>query len=129
MLFTLVIQQESHCVYVARQPETFIPQDCLAIVYNYITVTKRSIAEATDHLRSLLGPNTFRPLTPESHLDKLRTIVATYHYKHTLAKFSEDGIDFIHHIFVPEADDVTGEIFHERADHGHLLKRIAGKCM
>ena len=34
-------------------------------------------------------------------------------------------MDFRHHMYVPEVDPTTGAQHHERADHCHLLKRIA----
>lgn len=39
------------------------------------------------------------------------------------------GVDFKHHLYVPETDKTTGELHHERADHCHLLKRIASECI
>ena len=36
------------------------------------------------------------------------------------------GRDFPFHLYVAEVDPVTGQLHHERADHNHLLKRIAG---
>ena len=69
-------------------------------------------------------PNSFKPNVPESYLDKLRTVVATYRYRHKLKEYKEEGIDFSCYLYVPEVNPTTGEVFHEREDHCHILKRI-----
>ena len=69
-------------------------------------------------------PYSYRPNIPESYLDKLRSVVATYRYRHKIAQFKEDGIDFSCYLYVPEVDPTTGDVFHEREDHCHILKRI-----
>ena len=66
----------------------------------------------------------FRLNTEESFLDKLRTIVATYRFRHTINEYKQEGVDFSCHLYVPEFDEQTGEYFHEREDHCHILKRI-----
>ena len=71
-------------------------------------------------LHTLSGEN-----TPESNLDKLRSIVATYLYRHMIQGWKIEGIDFSMYMYIPEIDNVTGMEHHERSDHGHLLKRIA----
>ena len=47
-------------------------------------------------------------------------------FRHTVDQFCADGVDFRTHVYVPEIDPVTGKTHHDRCDHGHLLKRIAG---
>ena len=84
-----------------------------------------------EHERNALIPNgyqayPFRRNTPESKLDMMRSIVATYIYRKKVQEFRQDGVDFSMYLYVPEKDTTTGEVHHERADHGHLLKRIAG---
>ena len=34
-----------------------------------------------------------------------------------------EGVDFLTYLYIPENDE-TGEAFHEREDHCHILKRI-----
>ncbi|KAK3750305.1 hypothetical protein QZH41_001769 [Actinostola sp. cb2023] len=34
------------------------------------------------------------------------------------------GVDFRTYMYVPEVDPVTGDVYHEREDHCHILKRI-----
>lgn len=70
-------------------------------------------------------PYPFRKNTEESLLDKLRSVVATYTFRHRIRELQEEGVDFTQHLYVPEVDPVTGRVRHDRADHNHLLKRIA----
>lgn len=65
--------------------------------------------------------------TPESYLDELRSLVATYMFRHVMEDWAMQGVDFKHHLYVPETDKITGVVHHERADHCHLLKRIASE--
>ena len=57
-------------------------------------------------------------------MDKLRSIAATYTFHKRVKEFKEQGVDFSTHLYVP-VDPVTGLVHHDRADHNHLLKRIA----
>lgn len=87
--------------------------------------------EAVSQIRANLvppgfSPHPFRKNTPESYLDQLRSIVATYLYRHSVGVLKKQGIDFATYMYVPEIDAVTGKAHHQRADHCHLLKRIAG---
>lgn len=63
--------------------------------------------------------------TPESLLDKLRSVVATYQFRCDVQYWKDQGVDFSLYMYVPEVDPITGDFHHERADHNHLLKRIA----
>jgi len=88
-----------------------------------------SMEDAVTYLRCKLVPPEYTPFpfranTPESYLDKLWSLVATYRFRHTLKQFQEEGIDFSLYLYVPETDPTTGEVFHEREDHCHILKRI-----
>ena len=40
--------------------------------------------------------------------------------------YCSEGVNFKDHLYVPEVSERTGEPQHEREDHNHLLKRIAG---
>ena len=85
--------------------------------------------DAVTYVRGALVPDgyvpyPFRPNVPESYLDKLRSIVATYRFRHRVEKYKDNGIDFSLYMYVPEVDPTTGDIFHEREDHCHILKRI-----
>ena len=58
-------------------------------------------------------------------LDKLGSVVATYQFRCDVQYWEDQGVDFCLYMYVPEVDPVTGDIHPERADHNHLLKRIA----
>ena len=63
-------------------------------------------------------PCSFRPDTPESHLDRMRTLVATFIYRNAITRYEEEGVHFRTKLYVPENE-------HHRGDHNHILKRIA----
>ena len=88
-----------------------------------------SFEDALTRLRGALvplgyQPYSFRPKVPESLLDKLRSLVATYRYRHRISELASEGVDFNKYLCVPEMDHITGDYFHEREDHCHILKRI-----
>ncbi len=70
-------------------------------------------------------PYPFRSNTPESLLDKLRSIVGTFVYRNTLEHWKKNGADFSMHLYVPEIDPIMSQVRHDRGDHNHILKRIA----
>ena len=72
-------------------------------------------------------PEPFKPHEPDNHLRRLRAVIATLRFRKTITDYESKGVDFRTHLYVPEIDRITQEPFHERADHCHLLKRIAGK--
>ena len=37
--------------------------------------------------------------------------------------YIRDGVDFMRHIYVPEVDPITHDIWYDYEDHGHLFKR------
>ena len=63
--------------------------------------------------------------TPKGLLEKLRSPVATYQFRCDVQYWKDQGVDFSLYMYVPEVDPITGDFHHERADHNHLLKRIA----
>ena len=42
----------------------------------------------------------------------------------TQSQSLSEGVDFSTYVYIPEIDSETGEAFHEREDHCHILKRI-----
>ncbi len=54
----------------------------------------------------------------------LKSIVATYRFRDAVTKYVSNGVDFSTYLYIPEIDEATGEAFHEREDHCHILKRI-----
>ena len=69
-------------------------------------------------------PYPFKPNIRESMVDKLRSLVATYRYRHRVKELRREGVDFSCHLYVPEKDIITKDYFHEREDDCHILKRI-----
>ena len=88
-----------------------------------------SLEDAITLVRGKLVPDgfqahPFRPNTQESFLDKLRSLVGTNRFQARINEYMLQGIDFSTYLYIPEVDPVTKEIFHEREDHCHILKRI-----
>ena len=71
------------------------------------------------------SPYPFRVDTPESLLDKLRSVVATYQFRCNIQYWKNKGVDFTRYLYVPVIDPISGDIHHERSDHNPQLKRIA----
>lgn len=89
-----------------------------------------SLEDAVTFVRGKLVPDGYTPFpfrrdTPESFLDKLRSVVATNQFRHEVQYWRGNDADFSLYLYVPEVDAITGDTHHERADHDHLLKRIA----
>ena len=49
-----------------------------------------------------------------------------YLFRKKVSMYYALGINFRDHLYVPEVSERTGEPQHEREDHNHVLKRIAG---
>ncbi|XP_078679355.1 uncharacterized protein LOC144915008 [Branchiostoma floridae x Branchiostoma belcheri] len=86
--------------------------------------------DSLHHIRKDLAPegymyNTWRPHIPETELEMMRSIVATYTFRARLTELKEGGSDFTIFMYVPEIDTITHKEHHEREDHNHILKRIA----
>ena len=108
-----------------------IPNSVLVEMFNQRHGENATLEECVRRQRGKLIPDgyipfPFRTNTPESYLDQLRSLVATYTYRSTIAYWNSRGVDFDTFMYIPEVDNITGEIHHDRADHCHLLKRIAG---
>lgn len=69
-------------------------------------------------------PCSFKVDTPENFTDKLKSLVATYRFRHRVEELKGQGVDFSTYLYIPEIDPVTGDVYHEREDHCHILKRI-----
>ena len=61
----------------------------------------------------------------ETKNECLKSLMATYLYPKMILDYTNDGVNFKEHLYVLEFDPRTGEYFHEREDHIHVLKRIA----
>ncbi|KAK3698611.1 hypothetical protein QZH41_014593, partial [Actinostola sp. cb2023] len=106
-----------------------IPKNVIQDLHNMNVNNGFSMEDAVTFIRGRLVPpgyqaHPFRTNTPESYLDKLRSLVATYRYRHCVKLLKEGGIDFSLYVYIPETDPTTGDVFHEREDHCHILKRI-----
>ena len=60
----------------------------------------------------------------ETRKDCLRSIIAQLFYRHKILDPEKQGQNFLIFAYQPEIDKVTGQPFHEREDHNHVLKVI-----
>ena len=58
--------------------------------------------------------------------DCLKSLMAMYLFRKKVSMYCALGVNFRDHLYVPEVSERTGEPQHEREDHNHVLKRIAG---
>ena len=112
------------------RPNPAIPHDVIFQLSELRNNQIMSLEDAITFIRGMLVPEgympyTFRRDTPESLLDKLRSIVATYQFRYDVQYWKGESVDFSLYLYVPKVDPITKETHHERADHNHLLKRIA----
>lgn len=89
-----------------------------------------SLLDVITNVCGRLVPNGYQPFpfrrnNPETLLDMLRSIVATYIFRHTIEELKEEGADFSLYLYNPEIDPITGMERHDRGDHNHIVKRIA----
>ena len=104
-----------------------IPGEVILRLHNLRFAEGMTLEDAVTVIRGGLVPDGYEPYpfrknTPESLLDKLRSIVATYMYRRTIKELQLEGIDFAHHLYGPEIDPHTGEERHDRGDHNHIIK-------
>ena len=106
-----------------------IPPAVITQLQNLQTDNGLTLEDAVTYMRQRLVPQGYHPYpfkvdTPESFTDKLKSLVATYRYRHCVEELKEQGVDFSTYLYIPEVHPVTGDIYHEREDHCHILKRI-----
>ena len=58
----------------------------------------------------------------ETTVDKLRSILAQLHYRHTVREWDANGVPFRTFMYVPEVHHISNKVFYEREDEGHLFK-------
>lgn len=58
----------------------------------------------------------------ETQADKLRSILAQIEYAYQIDYWESEGVPFRTHLHVPEDHPLTGHMFCEREDEGHVLK-------
>ena len=88
-----------------------------------------TLEDSVTFLRQTLVPGGYQPCsfkvdTPENFTDKLKSLVATYRFRHCVKELKQQGVDFSTYLYIPEVDPITGDVYHEREDHCHILKRI-----
>lgn len=66
-----------------------------------------------------------RGILPETLLDKLRLVMATFVYHHSIQELLQQGVDLTKHLYVPEVDPHTEEEGHDQGDYNHIFRRIA----
>ena len=106
-----------------------IPSDIINLLHNLTVTEGLSLFDAVKCIRTTLVPEGYEPYpfrngVEECLEDMLKTVVATYRFRATVSKYVSEGVDFSTYIYIPEIDEETGEAFHEREDHCHILKRI-----
>ena len=111
-------------------PNPDIPDDVIIQLNHLRTVDGMSLEDAITNIRGSLVPQGYSPCpfrrdTPESLLDKLRSLVATYKFRAIVSYWKERGADFSAYIYVPEVDPTTEGERHDRGDHNHLFRRMA----
>lgn len=112
-----------------KTPHEDIPPSLLLEIHDLINLQGKTVNEAVSIVRQRLVPVGFeawpyRRRTPESLVDKLRSLIGTHIYRGMIAYWKVRGVDFSTHLYVPEKDPITENPHHERADHNHILKRI-----
>ena len=63
-------------------------------------------------------------VTADNTTGCLKSQMAQYIFRNKVNQWKDVGVDFVHYPYFPEFDERIGEFFHEREDHGHLLKRF-----
>jgi hypothetical protein len=106
-----------------------IPYDIINLLHNLRFAEGWSLLEAVNSIRMSLVPGGYEPYpfrngVEECLEDMLKSVVATYRFRYTMSKYVSEGVDFSTYLYIPEIDEATGEAFHEREDHCHILKRI-----
>jgi len=58
----------------------------------------------------------------------LRSILAQLEYQYLIGDCEAQGVPFKSQLYVPEVHPVTGTLFCEREDEGHVLKVLTCAC-
>ncbi len=110
---------------VAELPNDVIPSDILQQIDN-ISNTQGVDFEAAVAVvrRELLSPDyepfPYRSGRDETHLDKMRSIIANYKLRAVIEELKTEGVDFSTYLYVPEIDPISHDTIHERGDHNHI---------
>ena len=58
----------------------------------------------------------------ETKTDKLRSILSQMEFTMTIKDWERKGVNFRSHLYVPERHPLTGEVFCDMEDEGHVFK-------
>lgn len=58
----------------------------------------------------------------ETQVEELRSILAQFEYGFQIDHWESEGVPFRNHLHVPEDHPLTGYMFCEREDEGHVFK-------
>lgn len=124
----LFIKDDAHGNPVTAIQDALIPKDVINEFHRLRIVCGMTTNAAVTQLRNSLVPAgydsyPFRPRTVESLVDKLRSLVSTYRFRHAVRKYKEEGVAFCLFLYVPEFCVETGDYFHEREDGQENLLR------
>lgn len=106
-----------------------IPPAVITQLQDLQAIDGLTLEDSVTFLRQSLVPRGYQPCsfkvdTPENVTDKLKSLVATYRFRRRVEELKEQGVDFSTYLYIPEVDPITGDVYHEREDHCHILKRI-----
>ncbi|XP_035665314.1 uncharacterized protein LOC118408603 [Branchiostoma floridae] len=127
--FLRKVGADEHGTPLTELRETSIPPEVIEEFHQLTAVEGMTEEDAVVRLRGQLvppgySPASFRLNSPEGHVDRLRSILATYRYRKRLDEYQLQGVDLKLHMYVPEKEE--GVYVHRREDHCHILKRLAG---
>ena len=75
-------------------------------------------------IRNELPPATWEPHCEEGETEMMKSVIATYNYRHLVDVHKAQGRDFTKHTYIPAVDPITGKKHKEQEDHNHIEKRI-----
>lgn len=58
----------------------------------------------------------------ESEVEMLKSIFAQLEYTYEVCSWHSQGVHFRHYLYIPEMHPLTGQMFIEREDEGHVFK-------
>ena len=100
----------------ARLPNDIVPPDLM----NRVSHSRQqglSFEAAIKVERDDLVPAPYRDISfrsgiPETHLDNMKSIVASHLYRREIARWQLQGVDFASYLYVPETDQTTEHLIH-----------------
>ncbi|CAB3995519.1 Hypothetical predicted protein [Paramuricea clavata] len=101
---------------VTENVDLTIPSDDINLLHN-LRHDGLSLFDALKCVRMSLVPEGYEPypfrnVVEESQDDIIKSIVATYRFRATVAKCVSEGVDFSTHLYIPEIVEGTDELKH-----------------